>query len=265
VICPANAHINTDECGAPERFTGAKLIDVPVDDGKLRPDDVLPLLGPPHGEHMVRPRVLAISQTTELGTVYSVEEIAALAELAHAHGLVLFVDGARLANAAASLDCSLRAMTLEAGVDVLSFGGTKNGLLYGEAIVYLRPELARRALFARKQAGQLPSKMRFIAAQFEALLTGDLWLESARHANRMAARLADAVAGLPGVAVPRAPQANSLFVQLPAAVVPPLQEWSFFWEWDEAEHLVRWMTSFATTEEDVDRFVAGLTRIIQTG
>ena len=263
VICPSSAHINTDECGAPERFTGAKLIDVPVADGKLRPDDVRPLLGPAQDEHHVRPAVLSISQTTELGTVYTVDEIAALAELAHAYDLVLFVDGARLANAAASLGCTLREMTLEAGVDVLSFGGTKNGLLAGEAIVYLRPELARHARFARKQAGQLPSKMRFIAAQFEALLTGDLWLESARHANRMAARLADAVSGLPGITVSRAPQANSLFVQLPPEVIPPLQEWSFFWEWDEAEHLVRWMTSFATTEEDVERFAAGLRRLLE--
>jgi threonine aldolase len=263
VICPTNAHINTDECGAPERFTGAKLVDVPTEDGKLRPDDVRPLLGPTHGEHNMPPAVLAISQVTEFGTVYAVEEIAALAELAHAHGLVLFVDGARLANAAASLECPLREMTADAGVDVVTFGGTKNGILYGEAIVYLRPELAARARFARKQAGQLASKMRFISAQFEALLTGELWLENARHANEMATRLADAVGGLPGVVVPRAPQANSLFVQLPAAVIPPLQEWSFFWEWDEAEHLVRWMTSFATTDEDVARFAGGLRHLIE--
>jgi len=263
VICPSDAHINTDECGAPERFTGAKLLDVPTADGKLRPEDVEPLLGPTHGEHQVRPAVLSISQVTELGTVYAVDEIAALAELAHAHDLVLFVDGARLANAAASLGCSLREMTLDAGVDVLSFGGTKNGLLYGEGVVYLRPELAARARFARKQAGQLPSKMRFIAAQFEALLTDDLWLENARHANRMAAVLADAIGELPGVVLPRRPQANSLFVKLPPAIIPPLQEWSFFWEWDEAEHLVRWMTSFATTEEDVARFTGGLRHLIE--
>ena len=194
IICPASAHLNTDECGAAERFTGAKLIDVPTEDGKLTPEHIRPLLRGAHGEHNVQPAVVAISQVTELGTVYTIGEIAALAEFAHAHGLLLFVDGARLANAAASLGRSPREMTTEAGVDALTFGGTKNGLLYGEAVVFLRPELARRARFARKQAGQLASKMRFVSAQFDALLTDDLWLDNARRANGMAARLAATVA-----------------------------------------------------------------------
>ena len=206
----------------------------------------------------MQPAVVAISQVTELGTVYTIDEIAALAEFAHARGLLLFLDGARLANAAASLGCSPREMTTEAGVDALTFGGTKNGLLYGEAVVFLRPELARRARFARKQAGQLASKMRFVSAQFDALLTDDLWLDNARHANAMATRLAAAVGGLPTVELLRVPQANSLFARLPRAAIAPLQEWSFFWVWDEERDIVRWMTSFATTEEDVARFAAGL-------
>ena len=258
IICPATAHINTDECGAAERFTGAKLIDVPAEDGKLTPERIRPLVRGARGEHNVQPAVVAISQVTEVGTVYTIDEIAALAEFAHAHGLLLFVDGARLANAAASLGCSLQEMTTEAGVDVLTFGGTKNGLLYGEAVAFLRPELARRARFARKQAGQLASKMRFVSAQFDALLTDDLWLANARHANDMAARLAVAARAVPGVELVRVPQANSILARIPQRAIKPLQEWSFFWVWDEENDVVRWMTSFATTEQDVARFAEGL-------
>jgi threonine aldolase len=262
VICPATAHINTDECGAPERFTGAKLIDVVTQDGKLSPEHIRPLLQGTHGEHNVQPAVVAISQVTELGTVYTVEEITALANFAHAHGLLLFVDGARLANAAAGLGCTLHGMTTAAGVDALTFGGTKNGLLYGEAIVFLRPELARRARFARKQAGQLASKMRFVSAQFEALLTVDLWLHNARHANEMATRLTNAIKDLAGVEILRDPQANSIFARIPHAAIEPLQQWSFFWVWSEENDVVRWMTSFATTEEDVARFAEGLRAVV---
>ena len=224
----------------------------------MGPELIRPLLRAVRGEHTVRPAVVAISQVTELGTAYTLEEIAELADFAHAHGLLLFLDGARLANAAAALDCSLHALTTDAGVDVCTLGGTKNGLLYGEAIVYLRPELASRARFARKQAGQLASKMRFVSAQFDALLADDLWLRNARQANAMAARLAAAVNDLPAVELLRAPQANSLFARLPQAAIAPLQEWSFFWMWDDADNVVRWMTSFATTEDDVSRFVEGL-------
>ena len=258
VICPSCAHINVEECGAAERFTGAKLIDIPSDDGKLHPDAITNLLRPAHGEHNVKPKVLAISQVTELGTVYTIDEITGLAELAHAHGLLLFMDGARIANAAATLGCSLPELTVDAGVDVLTFGGTKNGLLYGEAVIYLRPELATRARFARKQAGQLASKMRFIAAQFDALLTDQLWLDNARNANHTAALLADRIADTPNVEILRAPQANSIFAHLPEPAIEPLQNWSFFWTWDESKNLVRWMTSFATTETDVARFADGV-------
>lgn len=257
VICPTSAHINTDECGAPERFTGAKLIDVPSSDGKLRPAMVRPLLQPSHDEHHVTPRVIAISQATELGTVYTVDEIGALAQLAHEHGLLLYVDGARIANAVAALGCSVRELTYGAGVDVLTFGGTKNGLLYGEAVVFLRPELARRARFVRKQAGQLASKMRFIAAQFDVLLQDDLWLAGAANANVMAGRLASQIAGVAHVEVIRPVEANSVFARLPAPLVDQMQNWSFFWNWDLNDNVVRWMTSFATTDQDVTRFAEG--------
>ena len=258
VICPASAHINVDECGAPERFTGAKLIDVACSDGKLSPDAVSALLQPSHGEHHVRPRVLAISEPTELGTVYTVEEIKELARLAHENGLLLYVDGARMANAVATLGCSVRELTYGAGVDVLTFGGTKNGLLYGEALVFLRPELAARARFARKQAGQLASKMRFIAAQFDALLQDDLWLIGAANANDMAGQLASRVAGLAHVEIVRPVEANSVFVRLPEPALSNLQDWSFFWTWDAQDNLVRWMTSFATCQQDVTRFAEGV-------
>jgi threonine aldolase len=258
VICPTSAHINIDECGAPERFTGAKLIDVPCPDGKLSPSALQALLVPLHGEHNVRPGVVAISQSTEMGTVHSIDEITSLAEVAHEHGLLLYVDGARLANAVASLGCSVRELTSGAGVDVFTFGGTKNGLLYGEAVVFLRPELAGRARFARKQSGQLASKMRFIAAQFDALLDNDLWLASATHANDMAAQLARRIAGVPHVEIIRRVEVNSVFARLPEPVATKLQEWSFFWIWDDHDNVVRWMTSFATGEEDVTRFAEGV-------
>jgi threonine aldolase len=257
VICPTSAHMNVDECGAPERFTGAKLIDVPSSDGKLSPGTVRALLQPAHDEHNVTPRVLAISQPTELGTVYSVDEIGELAQLAHEYGLFLYVDGARIANAVAALGCSVRDLTYRTGVDVLTFGGTKNGLLYGEALVFLRPELAGRARFARKQAGQLASKMRFIAAQFDVLLQDDLWLAGAANANDMAARLASRVAGVPQVEIVRPVEVNSVFARLPAPLLTQLQNWSFFWDWDLNDGLVRWMTSFATSDEDVMRFAEG--------
>ncbi len=258
VICPATAHMNVDECGAPERFTGAKLLAVPTEDGKLRPGDVTALVQALHGEHNVKPRVVAISQPTELGTLYTLGELAALADVAHDHGLLLYVDGARLANAVVALSCSVSQMTSEVGVDALTFGGTKNGLLYGEAVVFVRPELGRRARFARKQAGQLASKMRFIAAQFEALLQGDLWLRNAAHANAMAGVLAAQLASVPQVELLRSVEVNSVFARLPAELVPVLAEWSFFWTWDVQGSVVRWMTSFATTEEDIAAFVEGV-------
>jgi threonine aldolase len=250
VICASTAHINVDECGAPERITGAKLIAIPSSDGKLDLDAARDVLLASQGEHHAQPRILSISQPTELGTVYTVEEMARIGQFAREHELLVHVDGARIANAVASLDCPLRAVTIDAGVDVLTFGGTKNGLMYGEAVVFLRPPARRAAAFARKQVGQLPSKMRFIAAQFEALLADDLWLDNARHANAMARLLADRLTGAEGVELLRPPAANSLFARLPAAAIAQFQDCA----WDPAGRMVRWMTSFATTEADVERF-----------
>jgi threonine aldolase len=262
VVCARSAHINVDECGAPERFLGVKLVDLDTPDGKLTPDLVRAAVTGVGDEHRTQPRVVSVTQSTELGTVYTPDELGALAETAHGLGMYLHLDGARISNAAASLGVGLAATTAGCGVDVLSFGGTKNGLMGGEAVVVLRPDLAEQLPYARKQAMQLASKMRFVAAQFLALLDGDLWLRNAAHANAMAARLHDGVAGVPGLEVTRPRQANAVFVRLPAAAVAPLQQVSPFYEWDEATHEARWMCSWDTTEEDVDAFAAAVRRIV---
>jgi len=264
VVCPASAHIAVDECGAVERFTGCKLIELPTADGKLRPDDLagpVELLGV---EHHSQPRVVSITQSTEMGTLYSVEDLGALAEAAHRSGFLVHLDGARIANATAALEVGLHEMVVATGVDVMTFGGTKNGMMYGEAVVFLRPDLARSARYVRKQAGQLPSKMRYVAAQFEAMLTDDLWLRNARHANAMATRLAAAVAPVPGVEVLHAPEVNGVFATVPAASIRPLQDWSFFWIWDAGASVVRWMCSFDTSPDDVDAFAAGVAAIVRS-
>jgi threonine aldolase len=258
VVCAATAHLNVDECGAPERVAGLKLLPVDTPDGKLTPALVEPRLVRFGDEHAVQPRVVSITQSTELGTVYGLDEIRSLTDQAHAHGMLLHVDGARLANAAVALGVSLSAVTTEAGVDVVSFGGTKNGLLLGEAVVFLRAGLGDEVAFLRKQSMQLASKMRFIAAQFEVLLTDGLWQRPAAHANAMAARLAEGVAGIPGVHVTQRVEANAVFAVVPPEVAAPLQERWHFYTWDERSSEVRWMCSWDTTEEDVDAFVADL-------
>lgn len=261
VVCAQSAHVNVDEGGAPERILGAKLIDLPAPGGKLTPEAVastLPLLG---DEHHVQPRVVSITQSTELGTVYQPEEVAALADLAHANGMYLHVDGARLANAVATLGgdlVALRETTTLAEVDVLTLGGTKAGMTHGEAVVFLRPELGTRARFVRKQAAQLASKMRFVSAQLEALLAEDRWLAAAAHANAMAQLLAGGVERLPGLEITQPVEGNAVFATLPPEAIEVLQAWSPFWTWDEARHEVRWMCSWDTTEEDVGHFVAGV-------
>jgi threonine aldolase len=257
-ICAETAHLNVDEGGAPERIAGVKLLSTPAADGKLTPALVQPLIARIGDEHAVQPRVITISQSTELGTVYSVEETAALAQLAHTNGLVLHVDGARLANAAAAFGTELNELTTDAGVDLVSFGGTKNGLLGGEAVVIIDPALATGFEYLRKQSLQLPSKMRFLAAQFDALTTGELWLRNARHANEMAARLADAVGELEGVRVTRPAQANAVFAILPERARQLLMEQFAFYVWDEASGEVRWMCSWDTTVDDVDTFASAL-------
>ncbi|MCU1264666.1 MAG: aromatic amino acid beta-eliminating lyase/threonine aldolase [Acidobacteria bacterium] len=255
VICAETAHINVDECGAPEKFTGCKLLTVPTTDGKLRAEDIKPLL---HGigvEHHVQPRIISISQATEMGTVYRPEEIKTLADFAHQRNLLLHVDGARLANAAVGLKARLRELTTDVGVDVLSFGGTKNGLMYGEAVVFFNRNLAADFKFIRKQGSHLASKMRFISVQFEALLTNDLWKKNAAHANRMAQILAQELAKIRPIEITQKVEANGVFAIVPQRYVPLLQKEYFFYVWNEAMSEVRLMTSFDTTEEDIQRFV----------
>ena len=260
VICSDYAHIQVDECGAPERFIGCKLLGVPAPAGKVTPQAIISRLAGIGSEHHAQPRVVSISQATEYGTVYTPAEIRALADTAHEHGLFLHVDGARIANAAASLGVSLRAITADAGVDVMSLGGTKNGLVGGEAVVFFDPRHAADFKFTRKQGMQLPSKMRFIAAQFDALFTDDLWLQSARHANAMARRLADRVGDLPGLSITQPVEANAVFAILPPEVIPALQSEFFFYMWDERRSEVRWMASWDTTEGDVDAFARTISR-----
>ncbi|GAA3165435.1 low specificity L-threonine aldolase [Planomonospora alba] len=258
VLCPVTAHINTHECGAAERVLGAKLVPLPTEDGKITVDDVRGHLSVAGNTQYAQPRVISISQVTECGTAYTADEIAELADFAHAHGLFLHMDGARLANAAAELGCPMRALTTDAGVDLLSFGGTKNGAMGAEALVVLRPELDAPALFLRKQGMQLASKMRFVSAQLTALLTDGLWHENAAHANAMAHRLADGIAGLPGVSLRYPVQSNAVFPSLPEKAIADLQQRYLFHMWDETENVVRWVTSFDTTPEHVDTFLADI-------
>ncbi|GAB4329930.1 MAG: low specificity L-threonine aldolase [Calditrichia bacterium] len=255
IICTEQAHLHVDECGAPEKFTGCKVIPVPTSDGKIRVEDISRHL---HGfgfEHHSQPRVISITQVTELGTVYTPEEIREIAELAHRHGMYLHMDGARLANAAAALNCSFKEITTDAGVDVLSLGGTKNGLMNGEAVVFLKKGLDENFKYFRKQAMQLGSKMRFMSVQFLEWFEGELWRELALHANRMAGLLAERVAKLPRIRITRPVEANGVFAVVPPEIIEPLRESFFFYTWDEARHEVRWMCSWDTTEADVDAFV----------
>ena len=258
VVCATSAHVNVDEGGAPEYLVGGKLLDLPTPDGKLTPELVDAAVIRVGDEHAVQARAISITQTTELGTLYTPGEIRALADLAHGHGMYLHVDGARLANAAAALGEPLRAFTTDAGVDAISFGGTKNGMLAGEAVVLLAPELAQDFKWIRKQSMQLASKGRFLAAQFVAMLEGDLWLRSATHANAMGARLGAAMAELPGVELTQAVQANVVFAVLDPAVTAALQpEWPFY-VWDDATGEVRWMCSWDTSQAEVDAFAAAV-------
>jgi threonine aldolase len=258
VICTKTAHINTDENGAPERIAGLKLLTVPAPDGKLTPDLVDREAWGWGDEHRAQPLAVSITQTTELGTAYTAAEVRALADHAHARGMTLHVDGARIANAAAHLHAALRDLTVDAGVDVLSFGGTKNGLLFGEALVVLDPKATDGLKYLRKLNMQLASKMRFASAQLVALLSNDLYLRSARHANAMATRLRTAVAGLPGLELTQPTQSNAVFAILPPGVADRLRARFRFYDWDQATGEVRWMCAFDTTEADVDAFAAAV-------
>lgn len=263
VICAAQAHVNVDEAGAPESIAGVKLQPVPTPDAKLTPALVERELGRRGDEHAVQPRVVSVTQSTELGTRYGAAELRALAEHARERDLVLHVDGARLANAAAALDVPLRAITTDAGVTAVSFGGTKNGTLLGEAVVFCDPAAAEGVRYLRKQTLQLASKGRFLAAQFIALLEGDLWHRNAAHANAMAARLAAALLAVPGVRLTQAVQANGIFAVLPPGVGAELQRTWPFYTWNEATREVRLMCSWDTTPAEVDAFAADVSRACQ--
>jgi threonine aldolase len=255
IICPETAHINVDECGAPESFTGCKLVTIPTMDGKITPSQIVDKLSVVGNQHHNQPKVISISQSTEVGTVYTPAEIKALADFAHQHDLYLHMDGARIANAAAGLNCKLREISGDAGVDLLSFGGTKNGLMFGEAVVFFNPKLGEKFQYIRKQGMQLISKMRFLAVQFEALLTDDLWLRNAQHSNQMAQLLAREIAAIPGIKITQRVEANGVFAVIPRQYIPQIQAKYLFNVWNEKTSEVRLMTSFAITEEDVMDFV----------
>lgn len=262
-VCAASAHVHTDEGGAPEKVAGIKLLPVATPDGRLTPELLATEAWGYGFEHRAQPLAVTLTQTTELGTCYRPEQIAAVAEAAHARGMHVHVDGARIANAAATLDLPLRAFTSDVGVDVISLGGTKNGAMAAEAIVVLDPDAAHGPRYLRKTQMQLASKMRFVSAQLLALYEGDLWLRSAQHANAMAQRLAAGVRGLPGVEVVRPVESNAVFAILPRAAADQVREDFWFYDWDEATGEVRWMCAFDTTPQDVDAFVEAVARAVR--
>ena len=263
VICANTAHINVDECGAPEKFTGCKLVSIDTPNGKLTPELIKPEL---HGfgfEHHSQPGMISITQSTEMGTVYSPSEIQALADLAHENNMFLHMDGARIANAAVSLDMPFIEFTRNAGVDVLSFGGTKNGIIYGEAVVLFDTSNKSKFKYYRKQGMQLASKMRFISAQFSELLgSSNLWKKNASHANKMAQVFYNKIKDIPEIEITQKVESNGIFAIVPKEIIEPLMETYFFYMWDENNNEVRWMTSFDTTEEDIDLFVSELKSLL---
>lgn len=263
IICAETAHINVDECGAPEKFTGCKLLSIPTNNGKITIADIQKHV---HGigfEHHSQPRVISITQSTEMGTVYTTKEIADICNYAHKNNMLVHVDGARIANAAASLNIGFTEMIKDTGVDVLSFGGTKNGMMYGEAIVFLKRELAENFKYFRKQGMQLASKMRFISTQFLAYFNNNLWLKNATHANEMAKFLEKKVKEIPKIKLTQEVQSNGVFAIVPKKIIPELQEHYFFYEWNEFTGEVRWMTSWDTTVEDIEGFIKMLKELLK--
>jgi threonine aldolase len=262
ILCPESAHINVDECGAPEKMTGAKLVPLPVIDGKVSPEIVKKELKGFGFQHHSQPKVLSISQPTELGTLYKPVEIKALADLMHEHEGYLHVDGSRISNAAASLGLSIKEFITDQGVDALSFGGTKNGLLIGEAVIFFRKELADNFLYVRKQGAQLFSKNRFIAAQFDAFLKDGLNLRLASQSNSMAKYLENKLKGIKGVIISRPVETNVVFAIIHPDLCEKLMKKHYFYIWDEVTGEVRWMCSYNTTKEDIDKFVADIKALI---
>lgn len=263
IICAETAHIAVDECNAPGKMTGAMIRTVPTDDGKLTPELVRPFLTGIGFEHHSQPGALYISQCTELGTVYTPQEVRRLADFAHSCGMKLHMDGARLANAAASLGTGLKEISQDCGVDTLSLGGTKNGLMFGECVVVFDRSLFAEAKYFRKQSGQLASKMRYISAQFSEYLRDGLWLECAENANRMASVLADGLSGIPGVVITRKVQSNQIFLRLPGNAAEELLKDYFFYYWDEFSGEIRFVTSFDTVQQDVDDLLAAVRRAVR--
>lgn len=265
VVCTDWAHIAVDETGAPERALGAKLIDLPSVGGKLVPEQIAELAGVQGVQHHVQPGVVSITQATELGTLYTPDEVGALCDQAHALGMLVHLDGARIANATAALGgtrAALRSFTIDAGVDAVSFGGTKNGLLGAEAVIFINPAAEIGSKYVRKQVTQLSSKMRYLAAQFNAVLENDLWIDLAAHANEMATELHRLTVDIPGVELGGPPSVNSVFPRLPADAIAPLRDWCFFWDWDTSRNEVRWMTSWDTSIDDVTTFADGVAAIV---
>ena len=263
IICSELAHINVDESTAPENFTGCKVISIPHVHGKIRPDEIRKKLIRFGDQHHPQVRVISISQTTEYATVYTVEEIRELASLAREFGLYLHMDGSRIANAAVALKKGFSEFTFDAGIDVLSFGGTKNGMMLGEAVIFAKAETASNFHYFRKQAMQLHSKMRFIGAQFAALLRDRQWAETAQHANNMATRLAKGLEQIAAIRITQPVEANGVFAIFPRAIIAPLQQEYFFYVWNDQASEVRLMCSFDTTEEDVDEFVGLVGELVQ--
>lgn len=260
VITASTAHLETDECGAPEKFVGCKILTVDTPDGKVTPELIEKHM---HGfdfEHHSQPKVVSITQTTEMGTLYTAEEIRKIADFTHSKGLLLHMDGARLANAAVALDLPFRAFTTDAGVDVLSFGGTKNGMMFGEAICFLKPGLSSDFKYIRKQGMQLASKMRFISSQYIGYFRDDLWKRSAAHSNSMAGIFAEKLRGVKGIRITQVVQSNGIFVIMPQEVAEELRKQYFFYPWNEQNSEYRLMTSWDTTEEDIDNFIDLLRR-----
>jgi len=254
IICSDLAHINVDESTAPEKFLGCKLITIPTRDGKIYPDEIVQKIQRVNDQHHPQARIISISQSTEYATVYSVDEIKAISAIAKKNNLYLHMDGSRISNAAVSLQKEFREFTRDAGVDVLSFGGTKNGMMFGEAVIFFNPELAQHFKYTRKQGMQLHSKMRFIGAQFEALLSNDLWKRNAQHSNAMASLLEKELQAIPGVTITQSVDANGVFALVPPVSIPLLQEKYFFYVWNDITQEIRLMCSFDTTKEDVIDF-----------
>ena len=265
VICAETAHIYVDECGAPARMTGCQIRPVATPDGKLTPELVRPYLCHFGEQHHSQPGAFYISQCTELGTVYRPDEIRALTELAHRHGMYVHMDGARVANACAALNLSFRQLTVDCGIDILSFGGTKNGLMLGESVIIFNPALKKEACFVRKQSAQLASKLRYLSCQFTAYLTDDLWLKNASHANRMAQLLYAGLKELPGVRFMQKVESNQLFLTMPRPVIDNLLKDYFFYFWNEEENEIRFVTSFDTTEQDIEELLHAITLLSLSG